>query len=295
MAPTTAFMVAIAIALGSAMAQEAASSAAHVRDGDLLLNCRIEGHTPEEPGRGDQGGYAFEYQSLFGVTDDERSCTVYRLRNSADKPPTPFRWTQGDAVVVGKGRLPRCAGDACEWLTFVRYFPGGVDAAPSVLSYGLNADAYQDATEAFVGAVGLRDDEAAAAAGATASSVGTEVLGALATVDGEALTVHLIVKSRFEPGPDGDYRLVYEVEDLARTGALGSGAVRVAWGPLEAFGADAAGFDRTTDGVALTVDAAAFALDESLELRVFVRGEEEPVMVVSMPAYLPIDDAASGY
>lgn len=285
----------LAFGLGSAWAQQGSSTDPTGSDGARLLNCRIHGHTPEEPGFGDQGGYAFEYQSLYGATEDERSCTVYRLRNTPDMPPTPFRWTQGDAVVVDKGRLPRCASGACDWLTFVKYFPGTVDASASVLSYGLNADAYQDSTETFVGTVGLRDDAAAAAAGATASSVGTEVFGAYATADGTPVALHLIVKSRFEPAPGGSTRLVYEVEDLARTGALGSGAVRIEWGALEALGVPAAWPGRTADALELAVEATAFVLDESFALQVFVAGEEDPIVVVPMPAYVAIGDPAPAY
>jgi hypothetical protein len=113
-------------------------------DGDAagptrLLNCLIDGHVPERPGIADQGGYRFEYQSLRGVTDDDR---------------------------------------ACAWATFVRYFPGTVDTNLSLLSYGLNADAYHQTAETFMTTVGLRDE---AAAGAVASSVGTEIAGSFAT------------------------------------------------------------------------------------------------------------------
>ena len=298
----------LAFGLGGALAQEGSSADATGSDGERLLNCRIHGHTPEEPGFGDQGGYAFEYQSLYGETEDERSCTVYRLRNTPDMPPTPFRWTQGDAVVVDKGRLPRCDGAACDWLTFIKYFPGEVDAGPSELSYGLNADAYRDTAQTFVGTQGVRDDEAAQAAGVSASSVGTEVSGTFATGDGAAVALHLIVKSRFEPAPAGGTRLVYEIEDLAGTGALGAGAVRIEWGAFEAVGADVAWphavpeasmpgstVDRTANALELALEASAFALDESFVLRVFVRGDDEPVLVVPMPAYVATRDPASGY
>ena len=300
----------LAFGLGGALAQQSSSTDPNGSDGDRLLDCRIHGHTPAEPGVGDQGGYAFEYQSLYGATEDARSCTVYRLRNTPDMPPTPFRWTQGDAVVVDKGRLPRCERGACDWLTFVKYFPGEVDASASLLSYGLNADAYQDSTETFVGSADLRDAAEAAAAGATASSVGTEVFGAFATADGATVALHLIVKSRFEPGSAGATRLVYEVEDLARTGALGSGAVRVEWGALAAVGLDAAWpdrtsappasaphatVDRTTNALEVVVEATGFALDEAFVLRVFASGEEEPIVAVPMPAYVAIGDPAPGY
>jgi hypothetical protein len=300
-------MVAIlAFGLGSALAQMASTET----DGDRLLNCHIRGHVPEEPGLAEQGGYGFAFQSLRGATEDDRSCTVYRLRNTPGRPPTPFRWTHGDAVVVDKARLPRCDGGTCGWLTFVRYFPGEIDTGLSVLSYGLNADAYRDTAETFVGAPGLRDDEAAEAAGVRASSVGTELIGTFATSAGDAASAHLIVKSRFEPAPAGGTRLVYEIEDLARTGALGAGAVRVAWGALDAVGVEAAWpatasavpapspgvtVERTANALSVAVAATSFALDESFVVRVFVRGDQEPVLAVPMPAFVATDAPATAY
>jgi hypothetical protein len=310
MRQAASFLAVLAFGLGNAFAQQGSSAASTGSDGDRLLHCGIRGHVPEEPGRSDQGGYGFEYQSLYGVTTDERSCTVYRLRNTPGKPPTPFRWTQGDAVVVDKGRLPRCDAETCDWLTFVKYFPGEVDAGRSELSYGLNADAYHDTAQTFVGTQGVRDDEAARAAGVRASSVGTELAGAFATADGATVALHLIVKSRFEPARDGGARLWYEIEDLAGSGALGAGAVRVEWDALDVLGVAAAwpgrpgappasapgsSVDRTENGVAWAVEASAFALDESFVLRIFVRGDDEPVLVVPMPAYVPTRDPASGY
>jgi hypothetical protein len=97
-------------------------------DGDAagptrLLNCLIDGHVRERPGIADQGGYRFEYQSLRGVTDDDRACAS---------------------------------------ATFVRYFPGTVDTNLSLLSYGLIADAYHQTAETFMTTVGLRDEAPAA-------------------------------------------------------------------------------------------------------------------------------------
>lgn len=270
-----------------------------------LLNCRIEGHVPESPGVAQQGGYGFEYQSLRGVTEDDRACTVYRLKNTPDKPPTPFRWTLGDEVVVDKVRLPRCGGgaDECPWLSFAKYFPGAIDTNLSVLSYGLNADAYHEQTDTYMNTVGLTDSEVAEARDIGASSVGTEIEGKFLNADDEPLPLHLIVKSRFEPDPAGATMLVYEIEDLAGGGALLSDDVRIEWDALSVVpevvallveGAQEA--DATADATASTgpnrlevrVPARAFVLDDSFEFRIFAAGEPEPLVVVDMPAYVPV-------
>jgi hypothetical protein len=266
-------------------------------DGDAaaptrLLNCHIHGHVPERPGIAEGGGYRFEYQSLSGVTDDARTCTVHRLRNAADAAPTPVRWTLGEMVVVDKTRLPRCGGDDCTWTTFVRYFPGTVDRNLSLLSYGLNADAYRETTETYMTTVGLRDDGEAEAAGAVASSVGTEIVGDFTTADGTVVALHLLVKSRFAPGPGAETRLIYEIADASGGGAWGSGDLRVEWDAIDALAVASrpgATVNRTADALEVVVPARAFALDERFLLRVFVRGDDEPLVVVSMPAYLPVE------
>jgi hypothetical protein len=273
-------------------------------DGDAtgptrLLDCLIEGHVPERPGFAEQGGYRFEYQSLRGVTGDDRACTVHRLRNAAGAAPTPVRWTLGALVVVDKTRLPRCGGDDCAWTTFVRYFPGTVDTNLSLLSYGLNADAYRETAETFMTTVGLRDDEAARVAAAVASSVGTEIAGRFATADGTTVALHLIAKSRFAPGPAGEALLVYEVVDLSGGGAWASGDVRVEWDALDALGVASApapggsppgtAVTRAADALEVVVPARAFVLDERFSLRVFARGDDEPLVVVSMPAYVAVE------
>ncbi len=42
---------------------------------------------------------------------------------------------------MDKARLARCddGRDGCPWLAFAKYFPGGIDANLSSISYGLNA------------------------------------------------------------------------------------------------------------------------------------------------------------
>ncbi len=269
--------------------------------GTRLLNCVIDGHVPDEPARAQQGGYDFAYQSLRGVTDDDRACTVYRLLNAPDQPPTPFRWTLGDVTVVDKVRLPRCGGDTpCDWFAFAKYFPGAIDTNLSVLSYGLNADAFEETVETYMNRVGVTDAEVAEASGLVASSVGTEIQGRFETEGGEPVPLHLIVKSRFEPDPSGATRLVYEIEDLAATGALGTGDVRVAWdalgaapsgeGELDAtavLGANAT-VERSANAVTVAVTAEDFVLDETFTLAVFAGGDEEPLVHVEMPAYVPV-------
>jgi hypothetical protein len=280
----------LALLLGAAAAEDDAAGPTR------LLNCIIDGHVPERPGIADQGGYRFEYQSLRGVTEDDRACTVHRLRNAADAAPTPVRWTLGALTVVDKTRLPRCTGD-CAWATFVRYFPGTVDTNLSELSYGLNADAYHETAETFMTTVALRDEATAAAVGATASSVGTEIAGSFATADGASVALHLIAKSRFAPGAEGEVRLIYEIFDLSGDGAWGRGDVRVEWDALDALGVatapagprHGASVTRTLDALEVVVEARGFVLDERLLLRVFPRGDDEPIAVVSMPAYLPVD------
>lgn len=270
--------------------------------GTRLLNCIIDGHVPDEPARAQQGGYDFAYQSLRGVTDDDRACTVYRLLNAPDQPPTPFRWTLGDETVVDKVRLPRCGGDTpCDWLAFAKYFPGEIDTNLSVLSYGLNADAFEETAETYMNRIGVTDAQVAEASGLLASSVGTEIQGLFATSEGVPVPLHLIVKSRFEPAPSGATRLVYEIEDLAASGALGAGDVRVAWNALTSdpsggaevdattvLGTDAA-VERSANAVTVTVTAEDFVLDETFTLAVFARGDEEPLVHVEMPAYVPVD------
>jgi hypothetical protein len=270
-------------------------------DGDAagptrLLNCTIDGHVPERPGMADQGGYRFEYQSLRGVTDDDRSCTVHRLRNAADAAPTPVRWTLGTLTVVDKTRLPRCGEDDCAWATFVRYFPGSVDTNLSLLSYGLNADAYHQTAETFMTTVALRDEATAAAVGAVASSVGTEIAGSFATTDGTPVALHLIAKSRFAPGDEGEVRLIYEIFDLSGDGAWGRGDVRIEWDALGAIGVEApagprpgTSVSRTLDALEVVVPARGFVLDDRFALRVFARDDVEPLTVVAMPAYVPIE------
>jgi hypothetical protein len=263
---------------------------------ERLLNCAIDAHVPERPGVAEQGGYRFEYQSLRGATDDDRACTVHRLRNTAAAAPTPVRWTLGEQVLVDKTRLPRCGGDDCLWTTFVRYFPGTADTNLSQLSYGLNADAYRETAETFMTTVGLRDDRAAE--GTVASSVGTEIQGNFGTAGGATVALHLIVKSRFVAGATGGAHLIYEIIDLSDDGAWRSGDVRVEWDALDALGvaptpaaarSPTVAVARSADALEVVVAARGFMLDERFSLRVFARGDVEPLTVVTMPAYVAIE------
>lgn len=270
---------------------------------DRILNCLVEGHVPELPGVAQQGGYHVEYQSLRGRTADDRACTVYRLRNAPGGPPTPLRWTVGDEIVVDRLRLPRCrASDACDWFAFAKYFPGGIDTNLSLLSYGLNADAYRETAETYMHTVGVRDSSVAAAEGVLASSVGTELVGTFVGGDGTPRALHLIAKSRFQDGPDGRSLLVYEIQDLAGRGALADGSLRIEWEVLAALSvpvvvtagrpvaegpAPGVRVTRSADHLEAVVAAVAFALDETFTLRIHVVGDEEPLVEVAMPAYVP--------
>lgn len=289
--------------LSAASTPGAAAQGATDAGPDQLLNCLIDGHVPAQPGIAQQGGYHVEFQSLRGVTDDDRACTVYRLRNAPDKPPTPLRWTLGDETVVDKLRLPRCGGrDECDWISFAKYFPGGVDTNLSLLSYGLNADAYQETAETFMHTVGMPDSAIAEAEGVLASSVGTEIEGTFVGSDDVPRPLHLIVKSRFHEDPAGGILLVYEIDDLAGTGALADGTLRIEWGALEALAVavvvedgDAGDGDldrgvevsRSADRLEVVLRADAFVLDETFALRIFSAGDAEPLLVVDMPAYVP--------
>ena len=283
----------LALAVGSAAAQDAS--------GDPLarvLRCNVDGHVPDGPARAEEGGYRFEYQSLRGRTDDDRSCTVYRIRNTPGKPPTPFYWRMGDETLVDKARLDRCGdgAQACPWLAFARYFPGPVDANLSTLSYGLNADAYHAQTETFMTTVSLPDRSVAEDAGILASSVGTELAGTFVDEAGTAYELHLLAKSRFEPAERGGYRLIYELDDLGGSGLFATDAVRVQWDALDGIPAVAAAragdapgaIDRGPDHLYLTVRADDFALDDRFLLRVVPAAGGPPLATVEMPAYAPV-------
>ncbi len=162
-----------------------------------ILNCSVDAQLPPEPAATEEGGYRFEYQSIRGVTADERVCTLYRVRNTAGHAPTPLRWLQGSELLMDKTRLPRCPSDAesCPWISVAKYFEGHVDTNLSVIRYGLNADAFDRQVETFLGTILLDDAR-------SARSVGTELEGVFANADGEAVPVHVIVKSRIDAGHD---------------------------------------------------------------------------------------------
>lgn len=284
--------------------------------GAQILNCLVDEHLPPEPAVTEEGGYRFEYQSIRGVTADARVCTLYRVRNTADHPPTPLRWTQGDELLMDKTRLARCPADAaaCPWVSVAKYFEGHVDTNLSFIAYGLNADAYGAQVETFLGTVAL--DEARAT-----RSVGTEVQGVFASADGEAVALHLIVKSRVEARQADGRTAVLEVTDLGGRGDLASGRLRVAWDALAVSGqaaaamraasaweragieagerraedappppsaADAGRVQREGDTVEVVFPLASYELRRDLLLHVRFGDEPEPLVTVEMPAFLPV-------
>lgn len=291
--------------LGTTMAQvESESSGA-----DRLQNCLVEDHIPDEPATAEQGGFLFEFQSYRGVTEDDRACTVYRLRNTPGKPPTPFRWMLGEEPVVDKARLGRCAdgGDACPWTTFVKYFAGRIDTNLSSISYGLNADAFHEQATTYMSRFGIDGSETAEGTATTASSVGTEIAGTFETADGSEVDVHLLVKSRFQPAPTGQVELIYEIDDLSGRGALASNEVRIVWDALQAIGPVASlmrsaeetgvadlsidgvgSLVRTENSLAITIEAAEFVLDDSFMFEAYAGDDVEPLVSVGMAAYVPV-------
>ena len=295
----------LALIPGVALAQESSPE-------DRLLSCLVEETLPTDPAIAEQGGFQFEYQSFRGATEDRRVCTVYRLRNTLDKPPTPFRWTLADDAIVEKARLGRCedGDDACPWLTFVKYFAGDIDTNLSTLSYGLNADAFHEQATTYLNHASVASSDIAEESGVTASSVGTEIVGTFASEDGTLVDVHILVKSRFEPRQHEGVTLVYEVEDLSGGGALAEGALHVAWDALTAVepvatllaaapsGAEAnlsldgvGTLERTRNALVISVPARAFVLDPSFEAHVRRTDDAEPLVTVDMAAYVPIPNA----
>lgn len=300
----TVIAIVLAVGLGLAAAQEAQAGDGAGR----VQNCLVDAPLPQEPATAEQGGFQFEYQSFRGDTEDGRVCTVYRLRNAPDKPPTPFRWVLGNEPIVDKARLGRCGAgsEGCPWVAFVKYFAGEIDTNLSTLSYGLNADAFHEQATTYLSHASVADPTTAQAAGVDASSVGTEIVGTFEAESGAPLDVHLLVKSRFEPNPEGGVFLIYEIDDLAGTGALSEGPLRVAWDALEAIDPvarlleraqstasrevtiDGVGtLTRTADALAISIPADDFALDEDFGFRVLVGDDPEPVVSVQMGAYVP--------
>lgn len=276
-----------------------------------LLNCRINEHLPPEPALAAEGGYGFQYQSIEGVTEDARACTLYRLRNTPDKPPTPVRWTLGEEILMDKTRLARCPADVvtCPWVNVAKYFEGSVATNLSQISYGLNADAYAQQVETFM-------SNPSPGSLAEAQSIGTEIQGVFASAAGEPVDVHLIVKSRVELDAGGRQVAVLEITDLGGEDALASGLLRIAWTALEGvaeaaavlreaspgdlagivFGEEAEGqLDGAPEGfisrrpgtfeVAFPMQA--YMLQRNFQLTVFYRDETEPLISVEMPAFIP--------
>lgn len=190
---------------------------------DTLMDCRLHDDLvlPEPPDVASEGGYAFEYQALGGRTEDARACTVYRLRNRPAKPPTPVNWRLGDDLLMEHARLARCpeATDACPWVAVARYFEGDIATSLSLLSFGLNYDAFHHQAETLMTHFAPPEPPPEVIA---AHSVGTAIRGVFAADDGREVAVDLLVKSRIET-VDGVRFAVLEITD--RTAAR----VAVAW------------------------------------------------------------------
>ena len=171
---------------------------------EKVLGCFVSEEVPSPAATAADGGFTFLYQSLGGVAEDGRACTVYRLKNEAGGPPTPVRWLAGEAVLVDLVQLRRCRdADGCPWFEIASYFDGGFHGGSTRLSFGLNADSFHQDGEGLI-------VETSPNLGETAASVGTEVVGVLTLADEQRVELDLIVKSRFERR-GGTINLVYEV------------------------------------------------------------------------------------
>jgi len=269
--------------------------------GARTLNCVVDEAMPNPPETAAEGGFSFFYQSLAGTATDGRVCTVHRVRNFADSPPTPVRWRAGDTLLIDMARLARCDGSSpCEWFAVARYFDGGFDRGPSLLGFGLNADAFEVGTQSLLA---VTDPDL----GALTASVGTEVAGTVVTADGRALDVSFTVKSRLVRGDGGAMSLIYEV--VTTTPELGPGGeLALVWPVFESVAATAppddmdapflvSGLVRSAAGsivlgpdsygVELPVQEIAYAPDLTISLVERVN-PEEALLVVPMPAFLPV-------
>src|SRR5690606_16000016 len=73
--------------------------------GAQTLNCVVDEALPNPPETAAEGGFSFFFQSLAGTATDGRACTVHRVMNLPDSPPTPVRWRAGDELLIDMARL----------------------------------------------------------------------------------------------------------------------------------------------------------------------------------------------
>ena len=271
--------------------------------GARTLNCVVDEAVPNPPETAAEGGFAFFYQSLAGTATDGRACTVHRVMNLSDSPPTPVRWRAGDELLIDMARLARCnEGSPCEWFAVARYFDGGFDHGPARLGFGLNADAFEVDTQSLL-AVTNPD------LGALTASVGTEISGTVVTSDGRSLTVSFTVKSRLVRRDGGSMSLVYEVVTTSPE-LRGGGELALVWEALDLVDAAAAALQADDEAPFLTsaqaragggsimlgpdsygveVDVEEIAYDPDLTIGLVERANpEETLLVVPMPAFLPV-------
>lgn len=268
-----------------------------------VLDCSVAQALPSPAAEAADGGFNFAYQSLGGLTDDGRSCTVYRLRNRPGSPPTPVRWQAGDEVLVDLARLKRCGSEEeCPWFEVASYFEGRFEGAKSQLSFGLNADSFRLQSDSLVASP---DPDV----GASSASVGTEVVGTITLADESEVEVDLLVKSRFERR-DGVVVLIYEVT-AADPGLLSGDLIRLAWSgsgdpsgpqlPVDArslpfislpLGSTRGSTDLTAERgdetVAVEVVASGFEFVSGLRLSVVETSRPEvSLLSVPLPAFVP--------
>jgi hypothetical protein len=280
-----------------------ASTLAVAQDGQgfgarQVLACLVAESLPAPPAEAREGGFAFVFESLGGTAVDGRACTVYRLRNLPGSPPTPVRWSTGSEVLVDVASLARCREEAaCAWFEVARYFDGAYVGGETVIGYGLNADSFRIASPGLV-AISFPD------LGATAASVGTELVGTLVDSEGREVVLDLVVKSRIERGEDG-LVLVYEAQ-AGDPSQLGGSHFVLAWealddlppdavapggmGPFRARSSGEAVPSVTTEpglvAVVVTSDAAVY--EDALLLTVREAGEGgADLLTVVLPAFLP--------
>lgn len=307
--------LALALAVVSLLVAAAPDDPTEAPSATKVLGCLVERELPSPAGQATAGGFAFSFQSLGGLAEDGRSCTVYRLRNAAGSPPTPVRWLAGEEVLVDVARLRRCGTQSqveCGWFEVARYFDGDIDGGRTQLAFGLNADSFRVEND---GLVARTDPDL----GATNASVGTEIVGTLTLADGSEVGLDLIVKSRFERRA-GAIELIYEVsaadprllsgESVAmiwqhRGGVPGDGAEGGLRPPASGAGAfapflalpgqsgeghQALEATRRGDTVAVRRSVAELAYAPDLRLDFVEPGRPEVVLLsVPLPAFVPLD------
>ena len=275
---------------------------------EQVLNCFVGDSLPKKPQTAEQGGYRLQYQAFSGVTDDNRVCSVYNVRNTPGKPPTPVKWVRDSEAFIEEMRLARCAeaATACEWVRIAKYFDGSLAQNASNISYGLNADSFHEAVETF--STTLSPDESRGF-----NAVGTEIQGSFATVNGDAVPLHLIIKSVITTKASGERQAIFEITDLASADGANFADLYLRWGALNVSrGASAflqrlpgsglrglslsakpqAGvsgrLERIGNRLAIVTPIGDYALRRDFRLLIYHRGTgPEPLVAVPMPAFLP--------